>query len=87
MTTRLITRPAIGLAALIAFGAVLFAGSKAHAWCRPGMHGCHHYPKVTIPSPECSGWKGSCRTPAKSLSSSPKANARAFTGNISGRHR
>jgi hypothetical protein len=64
---------------MLAGGAALFAGSQAEAWCRPGMHGCRHYPKVTIPSPECSGWKGNCRTPAKSYSNAPKVNAPAFT--------
>ena len=87
MTMSLITRPAIGLAALIASGAALFAGSEAHAWCRPSMHGCRHYPKVTIPSPECSGWKGNCRTPVRSYSNSPKANGPAFTGSSGSRRR
>jgi hypothetical protein len=87
MTQRWITRPAIGLAALIASGAALFQGSGAHAWCRPSMHGCRHYPKVTIPSPECSGWKGNCRTPVRSYSNASKVTAPAFSGISSGRRR
>lgn len=86
MTTRWTARPAMVLASMLAGGAALFAGSQAEAWCRPGMHGCRHYPKVTIPSPECSGWKGNCRTPARSWFNAPKVNAAAFTG-IAGRRR
>jgi hypothetical protein len=87
MMTRWFTAPAMVLVLMVAAGANLFVGSEAQASCRPGMHGCRHYPKVTIPSPECSGWKGNCRTPAKSLSNSPKSNAPALTGSGAGRRR
>jgi hypothetical protein len=87
MTTCWITRPAMVLVSMLAAVAALFAGSEAQAWCRPSMHGCRHYPKVTIPSPECSGWNGNCRTPAKPYSNAPKVNAPAFTGSSASRRR
>ena len=78
---RLLNAHTVTLTILITSGLGLGVGSEAHAWCRPGMHGCRHYPKVTIPSPECSAWKDNCRIPAKSYSKAPKVNVPAFTGN------
>lgn len=81
MPRLLLNAHTVTLTILITSGLDLGVGSEAHAWCGPGMHGCSHYPKVTIPSPECSGWKDNCRTPAKSYAKAPKVNVPAFTGN------